>query len=142
MSPSRSTDAAYAGLVAARFGWAGWDALITRNGFTIDRPHRSVHPSFPEVVYPIDYGYVNGTRSSDGEEVDVFVGTHAGGGLVGTALTRDRRRGKREFKLLYRCTPEEVYLVHGFLNFAPALLEARLVLRQPMQTLWQRTRPA
>jgi inorganic pyrophosphatase len=122
-------------LLAERFDWAGWEALITRNGITIDRPYRSRHPDFPEIIYPLDYGFVNDTVGTDGHAVDVFVGS-AENGLVGLLLTTDYRRGDREAKLLYRCTPEEIYLAHGFVNFDRTKMEGTLVLRRPMHTLW------
>jgi hypothetical protein len=123
-----------------RLDWAGWEVLILENGITLDRPRGSAHPVFPEIVYPIDYGFVNGTISSDGQEVDVFVGTAAAGsaahGLVGAVFTTDYRRGDRECKLLWNCSPGEIYLVNGFLNFDRALMEGTLVLRRPMRELW------
>ena len=39
----------------------------------IDRPIGSVHPQYPEMIYPINYGYIPGTQSDDGEEVDVYL---------------------------------------------------------------------
>ena len=123
---------------AAAFPWARWEALVRRAGVVLDRPRLSRHPAFPSIVYPIDYGYVAGTSSGDGEAVDVFVGTAPALGLVGAALTRDHRRGDREVKLLWATTPAEVYLVHGFLNFAPDHLDAALALRYPMADLWDR----
>jgi len=116
------------------FDWAGWDALIEANGITIDRPRGSAHPRFPEIIYPIDYGYVNDTESSDGDEVDVFAGS-ADNGLVAFMVTTDFRKGDREVKLLYDCTPEEIYLVNGFINFDRSLMEGTLTLRQPMGAL-------
>lgn len=127
----------YAEAFARHFPWEAWEAVLARDGYTLDRPRRSRHPRFPSIVYPLDYGYVHGTRGSDGHEVDVFVGS-ADTGLVGLLLTHDHRRAKREVKLLYRCTPEEVYLANGFLNFDRTLLEATLVLRGPMEALWER----
>jgi len=115
--------------------WARWERWIREGGITLDRPRGSRHPRHPEIVYPIDYGYVNGTRSTDGEELDVFVGT-AETGLVAVSHARDHRRGDAEPKLHWNCTPAEVYLVHGFLNFDPTRMEARLVMRQPMSALW------
>ncbi len=122
-------------LTSARFNWAGWEALVARQGYTIDRPYGTRHPRFPEIIYPIDYGYVNGTLGTDGDEVDLFVGS-ARTGLVALVLTTDYRRGDREGKLLYHCTPEEVYLVHGFLNYDRSLMEGTLVMRRPMHALW------
>ena len=124
-----------ADLLAGRFDWAGWEALIARNGYTLDRPYGTPHPAFPEILYPLDYGYVEGTLASDGHEVDLFVGS-AETGLVGLILTTDYGRGDREAKLLYHCTPEEIYLVNGFLNFDRTKMEGTLVLRRPMHELW------
>ena len=39
----------------------------------IDRPVGSVHPKHPEVIYPINYGYIPGVIGGDGEELDVYV---------------------------------------------------------------------
>ena len=122
-------------LVSEQFNWAGWERLIRENGITLDRPYRTPHPAYPEIIYPINYGYVNNTTSTDGDEVDVFVGT-AQSGLVGLLMTMDYGRGDREIKLLYNCTPEEIYLANGFINFDRRRMEGTLVLRHPMQTLW------
>ena len=115
--------------------WAALDALIAAQGIAIDRPRHTAHPRFPEIVYPLDYGYVNGTTGEDGEPLDVFVGS-APTGLVAASRTIDRRRGDTELKLLFDCTPAEVYLVHGFLNFAPELMTARLLMRGEPRALW------
>lgn len=124
-----------AALFTAHFDWPGWARLIEAQGITIDRPFGQPHPAFPHIVYPLDYGYINGTRSSDGEPVDVFVGS-AATGLVGLILTVDYRQQKREAKLLYQCSAVEVYTAHGFINYDRSLLDGVLALRQPMHELW------
>lgn len=40
---------------------------------TVDRPLGSVHPKHNDIVYPINYGYVNGVFALDGEEQDVYI---------------------------------------------------------------------
>ena len=126
-------------IVADHFSWEAWEALVAANGVTIDRPYRSAHPQFADIVYPIDYGYVNGTMASDGHEVDIFVGSSRTG-LLGTMVTTDHRREDREFKLIYDCSPEEIYLVNGFINFDRRLLDGLLVMRRPMEALWAAVR--
>lgn len=116
--------------------WDAWQEMILKNGITVDRPYGSRHPSFPEIVYPIDYGFVNNTTGTDGDEVDVFVGMTRNG-LVGAILTHDKRKGDREVKLIYNCAPPEIYLVNGFINFDPNLMTGDLVLRQPMADLYE-----
>lgn len=39
----------------------------------MDRPIGSVHPKHPDIVYPINYGYVPGLMAPDGEEQDAYV---------------------------------------------------------------------
>ena len=39
----------------------------------IDRPLGSHHPRHPEMIYPINYGYVDGVFAGDGAEQDVYV---------------------------------------------------------------------
>lgn len=123
--------------MASEVPWVEWETQVRYGGITIDRPRLSRHPRYPEIIYPLDYGYVNGTLSTDGEELDIFVGT-AATGLVGVEHTRDFRRGDEEPKLLFNCSPVEVYLVHGFLNFDRRLMEGTLTLREPMEALWAR----
>jgi len=127
--------AAYRELVAERFRWSTWEALIGDRDLVIDRPTCEPHPDHPEIIYPLDYGYIPGTVSTDGEPIDCFVGT-GNQGLVGAILTTDYREGDREAKLLINCTPPEIYMAHGFINFDRTLLEGVLVLRTPMHTLW------
>lgn len=40
---------------------------------TVDRPLGSRHPTFPELRYPINYGYVSGTMAGDGEPIDAYI---------------------------------------------------------------------
>lgn len=39
----------------------------------VDRPLGSSHPSYPEMVYPVNYGYVPGVMAGDGEEQDAYL---------------------------------------------------------------------
>ena len=40
---------------------------------TVDRPLGSRHPEFPDLVYPVNYGYVPGVMAPDGEEQDAYI---------------------------------------------------------------------
>ncbi len=46
--------------------WHRLDNLIDANKIVIDRPHGTTHPRYPDVVYPLDYGYVTGTAAGTG----------------------------------------------------------------------------
>lgn len=116
--------------------WEAWESCICKNGITIERPRTSAHPDYLSVVYPLDYGFVNDTLGTDGDALDVFVGRGTTG-LVGAILTTDFRQQDREVKLLYDCTPSDLYTAHGFINYDRRLLKGVLALRRPMTALWE-----
>lgn len=128
-----------AALIARRLRWTFWEALIAASGIHVDRARGSRHPEHPAIIYPLDYGYINGTVATDGHEIDIFVGS-APTGLVATIISTDHRKGDTEFKLIYNCSPEEIYLVNGFINFDRRLMEGELVLRWTMEEIWEMTR--
>lgn len=39
----------------------------------IDRPIGSVHPRYADLIYPVNYGYIQGVLGGDGEELDVYL---------------------------------------------------------------------
>ncbi len=39
----------------------------------IDRPIGTPHPKHPEIIYPINYGYIPNVFGGDGEELDVYI---------------------------------------------------------------------
>ena len=39
----------------------------------IDRPLGSIHPNHNDIIYPVNYGYINGIMAPDGEEQDVYI---------------------------------------------------------------------
>ncbi len=39
----------------------------------IDRPLGSSHPRYPDMIYPINYGYVDDIYAEDGEKQDVYL---------------------------------------------------------------------
>lgn len=44
-----------------------------RVSVTIDRPLGSAHPNHPDLIYPVNYGYIEGLLAPDGEEQDVYI---------------------------------------------------------------------
>ena len=55
--------------------WKAIDSLVQESEIVIDRPKGSHHPRYPELVYPVDYGYLKNTSSMDGGGIDVWRGT-------------------------------------------------------------------
>ncbi len=40
---------------------------------TVDRPLGSFHPEYKDMLYPINYGYIEGIIAPDGEEQDAYI---------------------------------------------------------------------
>jgi inorganic pyrophosphatase len=90
------------------------DRLVEESTVTVERPRGRPHPRIPDAVYPVDYGRLDHTTSADGAELDVFVGTAAGRGVVGVLLTADLVKRDAELKILVDCTADEVRLARHF----------------------------
>lgn len=91
--------------------WDKFDELVTNRQVVIERPQGSQHPSYPEYIYPLNYGYLANTNSNDGAEIDVWLGSIAGEKQVtGYLITVDPAKGDMEIKLLVNCTASEMKL--------------------------------
>lgn len=87
--------------------WSSLDRLVSTHRLVIDSPRGSRHKVYHDFVYPLDYGYLEGTVSGDGAEVDVWVGSLKGGAVMGVICAVDLLKGDVETKLLVGCTNEE-----------------------------------
>jgi inorganic pyrophosphatase len=96
--------------------WDFLDRLVSTNPLVLDRPKGSRHPRFPQWMYPLDYGYLEGTTSADGAGIDVWRGSCTGTALSAVILTVDLLKQDTELKLMLGCTPEEVQIALNFLN--------------------------
>ncbi|MDR2066650.1 MAG: hypothetical protein LBP57_02290 [Endomicrobium sp.] len=79
---------------------------IEQNGISIDRPKGTPHPRFPNLIYPIDYGYINGTKSQDGSGIDLVKGDDESLKIVGIICALDPVKKDSEVKVLLNCTEE------------------------------------
>ncbi len=96
--------------------WRKLDNLVAACPLKIDRPQGSAHPRYHAVIYPFDYGYLEGTRSGDGDGVDVWVGSLPEGRVTGVVCTVDAKKRDVEVKILLGCTPEETREIVRFHN--------------------------
>ena len=99
--------------------WAALDDLVAGTDVVIDRPEGSAHPRFPDLVYPLDYGYLSGTRAGDGGEIDVWVGGAGGCDVTACAVTVDLLKRDSEIKILLGCTQDDVETVRAFHSSGP-----------------------
>jgi Inorganic pyrophosphatase len=48
--------------------WIGKTVTVT-----IDRPLGSTHPKHADIIYELNYGYIEGVIAPDGEELDAYI---------------------------------------------------------------------
>ena|SRR5689334_7668997 len=98
--------------------WSAMTELLKTNAIVIDRPRGSTHPRYGEVVYPLDYGYLENTTSSDGSGIDVWLGSLNSvinmKTLTGILCTFDTLKRDAEIKLLIGCTEENIQVIQEF----------------------------
>lgn len=107
--------------------WQHLDTLLQTAAVVIDRAKGSAHPRFPVLVYPLDYGYLQGTTSGDGQGIDVWRGT-GNQGLDAILCTADLHKRDIEIKLLLNCMEAEKQTVLAFHNQSESMA-AMLVRR-------------
>jgi inorganic pyrophosphatase len=96
--------------------WNTLEHLVASSRVVIDRPAGSRHPHFPDVVFPLDYGFLEETTSMDGQGIDVWVGHATARGITGAACTIDLRKRDLELKILLSCTREDIERILSFHN--------------------------
>ncbi len=96
--------------------WQKLDSLFFSSDIVIDRKRGSVHPSYSNLIYPVDYGYLNDTLSTDGFEIDVFVGSEKKQVIDTMIVSADLLKKDIEVKILYGCNDEELDEVLKFMN--------------------------
>ena len=96
--------------------WQGMGDLVVSNKIIIDRPKDEPHPRYPELIYPLNYGYLEGTTAGDGDGIDVWIGSLDSKTLTGILCTFDKIKYDAEIKLLLGCTKEDVQTIQNFNN--------------------------
>ena len=83
--------------------WTALDRLAGESRLVIDRPKGSAHPRYPDFVYPLDYGYLDGTASMDGGGIDCWVGSDPRRQIDAILCIVDLLKRDSEIKILIRC---------------------------------------
>ena len=98
--------------------WNALDELVRCSEIIIDRPKGSAHSRYPDFVYRVDYGYLKGTASMDGEGIDIWVGS--GEKKIDAIMCIvDLMKKDSEIKILIGCTEEEKEIVYQTHNETP-----------------------
>ena len=96
--------------------WLKLDQLVTDHKRVIDRPKGSRHPRYPSFIYPLDYGYLEGTQAADGGGIDIWVGSMPDEIVTAVVCTVDMKKRDTEVKILLGCTSQEAREILGVHN--------------------------
>jgi inorganic pyrophosphatase len=91
--------------------WQLLDRLVATSRIVIDRPKGSAHPRYPDLIYPVDYGYLADTTAPDGNEIDVYRGSLPDATVGAVVCTVDERKRDSEVKVLLGCTAEDTRII-------------------------------
>ena len=108
--------------------WHAIDALVNNSEIIIDRPKETVHPKYPDFVYPVDYGYLKNTTSMDGVGIDIWVGSEKNKQVDALMCIVDLLKRDSEIKILIGCSKEEkdiIYETHNESQFMKGILILR-----------------
>jgi inorganic pyrophosphatase len=94
--------------------WFVMSELVSTSIITLDRPRGTAHPRYPDMIYPLDYGYLENTTSGDGAGIDVWIGMNENKILTGILCTFDRLKRDAEIKLLIGCSMEDIETIRRF----------------------------
>jgi len=108
--------------------WSSLDELVSTSEWKIDRPQGTAHPRYPSLIYPVDYGYLQDTRSPDGGGIDLWVGTLPQKRVNAIVCTVDMFKRDSEIKILIGCTPREMELILAVHNDR---LQAGILIERP-----------
>jgi inorganic pyrophosphatase len=87
--------------------WSRLASFAAQGSVVVDRPKGTAHPRLPSLIYPLDYGYIEGLRSGDGDGVDVWIGSLRRRVITGIICTVDIGKRDTEVKILLGCTRAE-----------------------------------
>lgn len=96
--------------------WQALQQLVDESMIIIDRPKGASHPKYGDRIYPVDYGYLSETTTTDGGGIDVWRGSEPDLNIKAVLCTVDLMKRDVEIKVLIGCDDAEVGIIEKFHN--------------------------
>jgi inorganic pyrophosphatase len=109
--------------------WSRLDDLIESSEIIIDRPKGTAHPKYPDLIFPLDYGYLKSTSAMDGNPIDVWRGSAGHLKMTAIACTVDVKKRDTEIKLIIGCTGKEIGVIAK--HYSGRYMSCIIVRREP-----------
>lgn len=91
--------------------WQKIDSLVLSTNIVISQVKGSHHPKYMNMVYPVDYGYLEDT-----DQIKVFKGSLKRSSADAVMIVADILKRDLEVKLLWGCTEAEELETIRFIN--------------------------
>lgn len=98
------------------FFWQKLDSIYFASSIVITQPQGSTHSTFTNLVYPVEYGYLNDTLSQDELGIAIYKGKGSAYSVEAILVAADILKKDIEVKLLVGCNEEEVEMILRFVN--------------------------
>lgn len=95
--------------------WSYLDRVVSEADLIIDRPQGASDSRYPDLVYPLDCGFLEKPASMDVGRIDFFRGTEEAGNLDALVLTFEPDKHAFGIRLLLGCLESEIQQVMDFL---------------------------
>jgi inorganic pyrophosphatase len=96
--------------------WQKIDTLYFSNRLVIAREKGSSHPKYHNLIYPVDYGYLEDTQIEQSEGIAVYKGSGSDYMVTTLVVAADILKKEIDVKLLVGCSPSEEEDILRFLN--------------------------
>ncbi len=96
--------------------WQKIDTLYFSNRLVIARGKGSTHPMYHNLIYPVEYGYLEDTQNKESEGIAVYKGTMSDYMVTTLVVAADILKKEIDVKLLVGCSPQEEEEILRFLN--------------------------
>ena len=97
------------------FFWQKIDTLFLSGNLQMTKKKGEVHPTFRNLIYPVDYGKLTDTKSAE-DGVAVYAGSGDRSEITALVVAADILMKELDVKILVGCTDEETDSVLRFLN--------------------------
>ena len=94
--------------------WQKIDTLYLSSDITISQPKGSRHHVYSNLIYPLDYGYLN--EQATDAKLPIYVGTNRFAGVQAIIVCADILKKDMDVKLIADTTEQEETMILEFLN--------------------------
>lgn len=108
--------------------WQKADTLVLSSSIRINYPKGSCHERYPNLVYPVDYGYLSDTTATDAEPIHLYRGSNQTNRVEAIVISADILKKDCVVKFLLNCNEDETSSILQFVNqteFQKAILVRR-----------------